>query len=116
MTDSDEAKAALAALAAGDGTSDRTSEVSDGSHGPSATETAGQRAGATADRAVIERAVAATTDIDAAAEFVDSVGLDRLESAVETAEQEVSGLTEDGRAALATFERFRIAAEGPVEE
>jgi hypothetical protein len=66
-------------------------------------------------RLVIERAVAATEDIDAAAAFVESVGLDRLEAAVETAEREVSGLVAEGREALVTFERFRVAAEGPVD-
>jgi len=129
MADSEQAKAALAALAeaehrAGGGASDRTGHERDGSHEPAGTETAVRQASSTATRTdegtayrtVIERAVAATDDLDAAAEFVDSVGLDRLESAVETAEHEVSGLAEDGRAALATFERFRIAAEGPVTE
>ena len=88
---------------------------------PSADEqAAGERAVGTdpsADyHAVIERAVAATEDIEAAAAFVESVGLTGLEAAVRRADREVSGLAADGREALATFERYRVAAAGPVEE
>lgn|GEM_PF-997320 len=127
MTESEQVKAALAALAAGEceqttGTSDErpASPTQDGGFEWGAPETTGQVApeqrGATTDyRAVIERAVAATEDVEAAAAFVDSVGLDRLEAAVSAAEREVSGLAADGRAALATFERFRAAAAGATE-
>ena len=123
MADSDQAKAALAALAdgesghgegAGTGEPHRhdRGESRDG-HAGALASTAPERGEAGASyRAVIERAVAATEDLDAAAEFVDTVGMDRLEAAVKTAEHEVSGLAGDGREALATFERFRAAAEG----
>ena len=133
MTESERAKAALAALADGEperterfGTSDRqrndvTCESATKRPMPSADEqTAGERAAGTdpsADyHAVIERAVAATEDIEAAAAFVESVGLAGLEAAVRRADREVSGLAADGREALATFERYRVAAAGPVEE
>jgi hypothetical protein len=113
MADSEQVKAALAALAAGE-TRESTlaAETGNSCVGPTTTAPSGQPADY---RAVIERAVAATDDLDAAADFVDSVGLDRLDSAVRSAEREVSGLADDGREALATYERFRIAAEGPVE-
>jgi hypothetical protein len=106
MTDSDRAKAALAALADGD-TDEEPSPVTD--QPPPA-------AGDNADyRRVIERASRATEDVDAAAEFVEAVGLERLEAAVERADREVSALADEGRDALATFERFRVAAQGQVE-
>jgi hypothetical protein len=105
VTDSEQVKAALAALAEGEAAEDGKTTASDGEGGPRADY-----------RRVIERAVTAIDDIEAAAEFVDAVGLDRLEAAVATAEREVSGLAEDGREALATFERFRVAAAGPREE
>lgn len=103
MTDSEQAKAALAALA-------------DGETADEPTATAVQQRNASGDgadyRRIIERATRATQDIDAAAEFVETVGLDRLETAVETADREVSALAAEGRDALATFERFRVAAQG----
>lgn len=150
MTESEQAKAALAALAEGE--SERCEGLSDeqtegargetdplgrerGAHRPTSEtaqergdvfewgpdETASQadseRADVSADyRAVIERAQAATEDIEVAAAFVESGGLERLEQAVTQAEREVSGLAEDGRAALATFERFRAAAAESVTE
>lgn len=86
-----------------------------GANGTAAQADTGEGGVATDYRAVIERAADATEDIEAAAGFVESVGLDRLEWAVERAEHEVSGLAADGREALATFERFRAAAAGPVE-
>ena len=104
MTDSDQAKAALAALADGDTEQDTTPATDE----PQTPESADYRR-------VIDRATRATEDIDAAAEFVETVGLDRLEAAVETADHEVSVLAESGREALATFERFRVAAAGPVD-
>ena len=142
MTDSNQVKEALAALADGKaGQDDRTD-------GPSAAKTAdssavrersrhrtgadqqtdsgrgtgadqqtdsGRRTGAdrpTEYRAIIERASNATDDIDAAAAFVEEIGVTRLETAVAEAEREVSGLADDGRVALAAFERFRAAADG----
>ena len=144
MTDSEQVKAALAALAAGEcqqperGRNDVTSldangERSDpraqrptseatgdhgfewGTGGTTAEVTPERDDGATDYRTIIERAVDATEDVEAAAAFVESVGLDRLEAAVETAEHEVSGLAADGRAALAAFERFRAVAAGSPE-
>jgi hypothetical protein len=110
MTDSERAKEALAALADGETGSDDTSPTAErASTGPRA------GAGGADYRAVIERATEATRDIEAAAEFVETVGLDRLETAVERAEREVSERASEGRAALATFERFRVAAAGPME-
>lgn len=110
MTDSERAKAALAALAEGEG---RDVAETARPATPSTVETT------STDRAdyrrIIEQAVRATEDIEAAAEFAESVGLDRLETAVGRAEREVSGLASEGREALATFEEFRVAAAGPVE-
>ncbi|MDS0281154.1 hypothetical protein [Haloarcula onubensis] len=134
MTESEQAKAALAALAAGEsagqsgsGTSgttgrargDSCESATDGPATPPGLLDSDHVAdiGPDADyRTVIERAVTATEDLDSAAAFVESVGLDGLEEAVRQAEREVSGLADDGREALATFERFRVAAQGPVEE
>ncbi|MFC6756089.1 MULTISPECIES: hypothetical protein [Haloarcula] len=82
-----------------------------GQRGATAQACSGGAGAATDYRAVIERAVDATGDIEAAAAFVESVGLGGLERAVERAEYEVSGLAADGREALATFERFRAAAD-----
>ena len=107
MTETERAKAALAALADGE-TRGATMEPSDG-------QVTDEQPKPADYRAVIERAVTATEDVDAAATFVESVGLDGLERAVERAEREVSGLADDGRAALATFEAYRAAAEGPVD-
>ena len=108
MTDSEQVKAALAALASGDA----PESTDDTARPETLTEST---SGAVAYRQVIEQAVAATDDVEAAAAFVESVGLDRLEAAVERAEHEVSGLAADGREALAAFERFRVAAAGPRE-
>jgi len=131
VTESEQVEAALAALAAGDGehgegppaqTEKREStrtrgEVFEWGGDETASQAGPTAADAVTDyRAVIQRAADATADIEAAATFVESVGLDGLESAVEQAEREVSGLAEDGREALATFERYRVAARGPVEE
>lgn len=107
MTETERAKAALAALADGE-TRRAPRKASDG-------QAADEQPQPTDYRAVIERAVAATEDVDAAAAFVESVGLDGLERAVERAEREVSGLADDGREALATFEAYRVAAGGPVD-
>jgi len=138
VTEHEQAKAALAALAdrkreepadrrtesesaREQGGLDYGGDVSDGPFEWGADGTAGQTSPGQDDvaveyRRVIERAVAATDDIEAAAAFVESVGLDGLERAVERAEREVSGLAADGREALATFERYRTAAEGSIEE
>ena len=62
------------------------------------------------DRQIIERAMRSLDDLDAAAAFVETVGLDSLESAVEsTTEQE---LKTRGQRALAVFRRFQNAAAG----
>jgi uncharacterized membrane protein YebE (DUF533 family) len=106
MTDSERAKAALAALADGDAAEE-----------PTATDDQ-QRDASGNDpdyRRLIERATRATADIDAAAEFLETVGLERLEAAVETADREVSALAAEGRDALVTFERFRVAARGQTD-
>ncbi|WP_262175708.1 hypothetical protein [Haloarcula laminariae] len=108
MTGSERAKAALAALADGE-TRSAAPAVGDA-------ETDDEHRAPADYRSVIERATAATEDVDAAAAFVESVGLERLERAVERAERGVSGLADDGREALAAFERFRVAAAGPVAE
>ncbi|MDS0277387.1 hypothetical protein NDI85_06250 [Halomicroarcula sp. S1AR25-4] len=111
MTESDQVKAALAALA--DGEARDASRMTDGSADPELpTETSPERWGRADYRTVIERASRATDDVDAAASFVETVGVDTLERAVERAEHEVSGLAEEGRTALAAFERFRAAADG----
>jgi len=107
MADSKQVKAALAALADGE-----TREAAMGQTGPTGD---ADGSGNGEYRAIIHRATSATEDIEAAAEFIEAVGLDRLEAAVEAAEHEVSGLAAEGRGALATFERFRVAAEGPVD-
>jgi hypothetical protein len=71
------------------------------------------------DAAVARRASAAATDLDAAATFVDRVGLPRLRRAVARLERD--GRDPDGtldrrvreaRAALRAFERYRRAADG----
>jgi hypothetical protein len=67
----------------------------------------------TDEAAIIEQAVAATEDLAAAAEFVESVGLDRLELAVGAVDD--PDIESQGRAAVETFYRFRNAAAGPNE-
>ena len=106
MTDSKQAKAALAALAAGDAADETVTPT---------TEQRAETDNGADYRRVIEQAVAATDDIEAAAAFVESVGVERLETAVETAEREVSELSSAGRDALGTFERFRAAAHSVDE-
>mgnify|MGYP000332377314 CR=1 FL=1 len=77
MADSEEARAALAALAEGDGTSDRTSEGCRGSHEPRATATAGQRAGSTADRAVMAEVIELAIQ-NARGETIDEYRVQRI--------------------------------------
>ena len=105
MTESDQVKAALAALAEGDGRE----------HGPApSSERTTQRTMADRSaeyRRIIGRASVATDDIELAAAFVDETGLERLHAAVERAEREVSGAAAEGREALEAFERFRLAAK-----
>jgi len=112
VTDSDQVKAALAALAAGDGDASVTDEPASARTGSGAV-VSDEHA---EYRQIIDRATAATDDIEAAAEFVDSTGLDQLREAVNRAEREVSGLATEGRAALDAFERYRLAAKGPPEQ
>ncbi|QLD86650.1 hypothetical protein HWV23_13245 [Natronomonas halophila] len=64
----------------------------------------------TDDATVIARADAAIDDLDKAAAFVESVGLDRLEAAVEATEAPTR--RETGERALEAFRRFRAAASG----
>lgn len=67
----------------------------------------------TDESAVIEQAVAAIEDISAAAEFVESVGLDRLELAVTTVDD--PALEERGKLAIEAFQRFQNAVDGSEE-
>ncbi|MFB6223214.1 MAG: hypothetical protein ABEH86_06025 [Haloarcula sp.] len=116
MPDSNEVKAALATLVTGEAESEErtrasqlASEYSDDPDYPAARDV-----GEDSDyRTVIERATEATTDLDAAVAFVETVGVDRLDAAVEQAEHEVSGLADEGRAALHAFREYRDAAAGP---
>ena len=65
------------------------------------------------DATVVRRAAAAVDDLDAAAAFVEEVGLDRLAVAVEAVREPT--LRAEGTRALAEFERFRAAAAGDLE-
>ncbi|NLV13750.1 hypothetical protein [Haloarcula argentinensis] len=120
MADSDQVKTALAALADGEG------DNSDGGGG--ATRAADREGGSSAGRmeahetggdagyrTVIERAIRATDDLDEAVAFVETVGVGGLEAAVAQAEHEVSGLADEGQAALRAFRRYRDAAAGPSD-
>jgi hypothetical protein len=69
----------------------------------------GRLAGADS-RVVVERADAATEDVEAAAEFVESVGLTELQLAVQRADS--PEVRERGERALAAFRRFQAAATG----
>ena len=119
MADSDQVKAALTALADGKGDSDDGSEstrAADREDGSSAGYTGTHETGGDADyRTVIERATRATDDLDDAVAFVETSGVGRLEAAVAQAEHEVSGLADEGRAALRAFRRYRDAAAGPSD-
>ncbi|MEF8829225.1 MAG: hypothetical protein V5A15_05085 [Haloarcula sp.] len=113
MAESDQVKAALAALADGevasddDGGATRVVARDDSSANRTAT---GDTGGDADYRTVIEQATEATSELDAAVAFLEEVGVGRLEAAVEQAEREVSGLAEEGRAALREFRRYRDAA------
>lgn len=65
------------------------------------------------ERSVIERADAATRDLEAAAEFVESTGLAELAAAVETVDD--PALADRGERALAAFRRYRAAAAGRLD-
>lgn len=111
VTDSDQVKAALAALAEG-----RESDTDGATAKDGATATATPTGAENDDyRRIIDRAAAATDDVELAAEFVESTGVERLREAVERAEQEVSGRATAGREALDAFERYRLAARAPPE-
>jgi hypothetical protein len=118
MADSTEVKDALAALADGNAARDAgagepvTGRAADRSRTREQSETGTVPDQPAEYRTVIERASSATDDIEAAATFVDEVGIAALEAAVVDAERELSGLAEEGRDALAAFERFRTAADG----
>lgn len=60
------------------------------------------------DGSVIERADRAVDDLEAAAEFVDTVGITRLETAVRGVDD--PDRRERGHRALEAFRRFRAAA------
>jgi nitrate reductase assembly molybdenum cofactor insertion protein NarJ len=115
MADSDQVKAALTALADGEVDSDDgggATQLADRDTSGMG-RTVRDEADDDADyRTVIEQATAATDDLDAAVAFVETFGVGRLEAAVAQAEHEVSGLADEGRAALRTFRRYRDAAAG----
>ncbi|KAA9406375.1 hypothetical protein JZX76_09210 [Haloarcula hispanica] len=120
MADSDQVKAALAALADGEGDNSDdgggTMGIADGEGDCSAGRIGTHDTGGNADyRTVIERATQATDDLDEAVAFVETFGVGRLEAAVAQAEHEVSGLADEGRAALRAFRRYRDAAAGPSD-
>jgi len=112
VTENDQVKAALAALAEGESRDAAPAQSNDSPTKRTMSDLAAPRV---EYRRIIDRASAATDDIELAAEFVDSTGLDRLHDAVERAEQEVSGAAAEGREALEAFERFRLAAKGQRE-
>ena len=117
MAESDQVKAALAALADGEADEDGAAARAADREADSATRTATDETEGDADyRTVIERATKATSDLDAAVAFVEEIGVGRLEAAVAQAEHEVSGLAEEGRAALHEFRRYRDAAAGAGSE
>jgi hypothetical protein len=62
------------------------------------------------DATVIAWADAAVDDLDKAAAFVESVGLDRLEAAVEATDDPTH--RKRGERAVEAFRRFRVAASG----
>lgn len=66
-------------------------------------------AGADAE-AVVDRAAAAVDDLDAAVAFVEDVGVDELERAVESADD--PDVRVRGKRALSAFRQFRAAAAG----
>ena len=117
MADSDQVKAALTALAAGEVDNDDGGEATratDREDGCSTGRIGTRDTGGDADyRTVIERATEATDDLGEAVTFVETFGVGRLETAVTQAEHEVSGLADEGRAALRAFRRYRDAAAGP---
>jgi len=119
MADSDQVKAALTALADGeigcddDGKATQRAGWDDGS----VSREAADETGGDADyRVVIERAAEATSDLDDTVAFVETFGVGRLETAVAQAEHEVSGLADEGRAALREFHRYRDVATGTDDE
>ncbi|MCQ4332603.1 hypothetical protein KM295_03680 [Natronomonas sp. F2-12] len=59
---------------------------------------------------IIERASAALDDVEAAATFVEEIGLAELEAAIEATDD--PDLAARGRRALDAFRRFRRAAAG----
>lgn len=76
------------------------------------TETSGEALPDTAYGTTIERARAALDDLDAAADFVEDGGLERLEAAVSRAESDLSGSAAAGRETLEAFRTFRAVARG----
>ena len=85
----------------------------DGADDPDRARIALRRLAGDDDATVVRRAAAAVDDLDAAAAFVEEVGLDRLAVAVEAVREPT--LRAEGTRALAEFERFRAAAAGDLE-
>ncbi|MGB9931276.1 hypothetical protein [Haloarcula amylolytica] len=118
MPNSDQVKAALTALADGEDDSDeggstQLADRDDTVAGRMPTDGMDDDAGYWT---VIERAVRATNDLGEAVAFVEAFGVGRLEAAVDQAEHEVSGLADEGRAALRAFQQYRDAAAGTDAE
>lgn len=119
MTDREQVKNALTALAE-DATTESDSTTSVPEHDGPGRQRTGLNQATSAEppavdetctyRNIITQAQAAVDDLDAAVEFIECVGVDELAAAVERAEHEVSGLAADGRDALAAFREFRRAA------
>ena len=99
MSDDDVVRRVLARLARGDDTREMVGSAPPEETKPPFDET-------------IERAVDATGDVEAAARFVETVGLDELQRAVDEADRSVSASAADGRRALGTLRDLRNAAAG----
>lgn len=98
MVDVPTAKRALAALARDGSESGASGEPSDWNGADQATD----------HRDVVDSAAAAVADVEEAAAYVETVGLDRLRRAVDRVPDRRT--QRRGQRALASFERFRRAA------
>lgn len=63
-------------------------------------------------REPIDRAIAATEDLDAATTFLADADFTDLEAAIERAERDMSSRADEGRETLAQLREFRQAALG----
>ena len=100
--------------ASADGEADRTSADRTGADGEAdRARVALRRLAGDDDATVVRRATAGVEDLEAAAAFVEEVGLDRLEVAVEAVQEPT--LRAEGTRALEAFGRFRAAAAGDLE-